>query len=1077
MTAQSLCLHALGLEPIYRNRHSRRAMQVLFQGGGSGSAHSQEQAAPKPSAVLAVYTKAGGGLSKKISLVDGKPFADSTQCWMSKGAAINTPVNSARELADLVENMKPNQALSLGRITQGIGAQAVPQEVLCVSKKNLDQKDPRVICRTQEYVGYVTGQPGWMVLDFDQKGMPDSVKELLGGGDRLGAVWNAIVKACPGLAGAACVTRFSTSSGLSNATTGEKYPSSGGLHIYVRLADAADIPRALKALCDRLWLAGLGWIWLGATGQMLLRSIVDASCDGPERLVFEGAPVVEFPLVQDAASRRPSSFEGATIDTQVALPDLNPVEQTALARVLAVARNAARPEADKTAEKADKETAERIFKKAKTGKTFEEILEQIKLRREGILMPCHELEFDDPEIGVVTVADVMKAPEKYIGETLADPREGVAYGRCKGMVMGAAGDYGGMVIHSFAHGRALYQLKMDFEMVKAIVTAHGRSGVLKLYFRLREQAEFDVEQEAEMKKIVINLSGLGARVFKAAEKEFKQKKAKAQQKEKVSDDPRPAIEAPSRTDPLNEPILMLDMILSSVANPIGAPFLNIEGRHARVEMRSLPGLHQLVSEAEQAKAGDGFIPAPPQHSIAEIDAAQMALTYEKFVRMWVRRANPVTGEEYEAEVRLPQDMAMAYAGWDKSALARVSGVSPLPIVLPVGEILATNGLHRKYGAIFDVDPSLLECLPKGKTTLVQAQAAYKYLTDTWLVDVATDDWGKASLVSLAATLIERLLLPERPAWIVTAALRGNGKTTTLHMINMAIYGVLAAAAGWSLSEEERKKQLFAFALAGAAFVVFDNLPRGTVIKSAAFDAAATGCKAEDRVLGESRIGHAVAATVYAVTGNIISAHGDTASRTMYVGFSTDDPHPEARAFTHPDPAAWTMSHRKQILTALYSILMLDRKEPGANACRFKTWWKLVGDPVSQAAGVDLSMAAIDNEAEDEEITSHVQLSHLLQSKLGFKAVVGFTVRDVAELLKPCESQFAPGHAEALEIKALIEGAAGKAFPTGFISTKILGNRLSVLVGRPVPDGDVIIKWMSERNRANQMEYRITTLQP
>jgi hypothetical protein len=80
-----------------------------------------------------------------------------------------------------------------------------------------------------------------------------------------------------------------------------------------------------------------------------------------------------------------------------------------------------------------------------------------------------------------------------------------------------------------------------------------------------------------------------------------------------------------------------------------------------------------------------------------------------------------------------------------------------------------------------------------------------FLFDEWLVDVALDRVGKSIAIMLALTLLERALLPERPAFFVTAAQRGGGKTTLVHMITLAVLGRRAAAAGWSKDPEERKK--------------------------------------------------------------------------------------------------------------------------------------------------------------------------------------------------------------------------------------------------------------------------------
>ena len=97
------------------------------------------------------------------------------------------------------------------------------------------------------------------------------------------------------------VHRRSTSAGLSRDDTGAALKGSDGRHLYVFVTDGADIERALGAIHDRCWLAGCGWFLVGAAGQLLDRSIVDRMVGLPERLVFEGAPVLDPPLVQDHA--------------------------------------------------------------------------------------------------------------------------------------------------------------------------------------------------------------------------------------------------------------------------------------------------------------------------------------------------------------------------------------------------------------------------------------------------------------------------------------------------------------------------------------------------------------------------------------------------------------------------------------------------------------------------------------------------------------------------------------------------------------------------------------------------------
>ena len=56
------------------------------------------------------------------------------------------------------------------------------------------------------------------------------------------------------------------------------------------MEDIADTDRFLTAAQGRCWLAGFGWYLISASGEPLVRSIVDVSTGQPERLFFEGAP-------------------------------------------------------------------------------------------------------------------------------------------------------------------------------------------------------------------------------------------------------------------------------------------------------------------------------------------------------------------------------------------------------------------------------------------------------------------------------------------------------------------------------------------------------------------------------------------------------------------------------------------------------------------------------------------------------------------------------------------------------------------------------------------------------------------
>ena len=291
---------------------------------------------------------------------------------------------------------------------------------------------------------------------------------------------------------------------------------------------------------------------------------------------------------------------------------------------------------------------------------------------------------------------------------------------------------------------------------------------------------------------------------------------------------------------------------------------------------------------------------------------------------------------------------------------RHDGVLPLrtsyatmPMVLADGALLAPTGLDRARGIQFLIPDALRAIIPRQEDcTQERVKAAVEFLCDQWLVDVATDFTGKATLIALALTLIERILLTERPCFSITAGRRGNGKTTTIIMLIKAVTGETAAAAAWSPSEEERRKSIMAYFLRGSEYILWDNIPRGMQISCPHIERSCTAATYTDRVLGVSETPTVSAATIHIFTGNNIGAKGDLASRTLNIRLGVDRADPENREFKHTDPVGWTMRHRGEILSALYTVLLgnpqLKEAHDAGGKTRFKLWWRLVGSAVEHA---------------------------------------------------------------------------------------------------------------------------------
>jgi hypothetical protein len=120
----------------------------------------------------------------------------------------------------------------------------------------------------------------------------------------------------------------------------------------------------------------------------------------------------------------------------------------------------------------------------------------------------------------------------------------------------------------------------------------------------------------------------------------------------------------------------------------------------------------------------------------------------------------------------------------------VRTVVTAPLVGRDGGLLAGAGLDRAREVVFRIEPGLLALVPPDPGAITDAEVveALRFLVDEWLCDVATGFRGRVVLLAFALTLIERVLLPERPAFFVTAGQRGGGKTTVIMMLVAAVLG-------------------------------------------------------------------------------------------------------------------------------------------------------------------------------------------------------------------------------------------------------------------------------------------------
>jgi len=538
-----------------------------------------------------MFSKSGGPLTKRIALnADGSVGADGSACVMSHGRARRVHLSSAQQLANLIGGLGSSEAITLGALQEGL-----PDEVEVATKHRVNgAARPDIIARSRDYITFRPGTRAFTLVDYDAKGMPAEIGVRIAA---LGGFWPTLTSVLQALAGTERVLRHSTSAGLFRADTRKPIAGSDGVHAYVLVEDGADGERFLKTLHERCWLVGLGWMMVGAGGQLLERSIIDRVVGTPERLIFEGPPVLDPRLAQDQECRRPVAIEGEALDTAAACPPLSILEKAKL-------REQRAKEATRLAPEATKKRAAFIDRQAtelaqRTGIDLRRASRTIERQCEGILLPDVVLPFDDDELAAKTVADVLEDPARFEGATLAGPLEGVEYGRCKARVMRSAD--GSLWINSFAHGRTVYQLKFDACAAQAALQNAPKDAVADTFVRLVLGGDLDEDEVEDLRNLASERSDITrttlGRKLKYALQASNARRATQERDRQLAErqDPRPQLQVPTADAEWVPCMRTINDVLGS-NHADEPPMRNPDNLVALVRERRLLSLHLLTSQ-------------------------------------------------------------------------------------------------------------------------------------------------------------------------------------------------------------------------------------------------------------------------------------------------------------------------------------------------------------------------------------------------------------------------------------------------------------------------------------------------
>jgi putative DNA primase/helicase len=259
-------------------------------------------------------------------------------------------------------------------------------------------------------------------------------------------------------------------------------------------------------------------------------------------------------------------------------------------------------------------------------------------------------------------------------------------------------------------------------------------------------------------------------------------------------------------------------------------------------------------------------------------------------------------------------------GTDDWTFRPLTALANAPFLRVDGSVCDTHGYDEETGIYYA--PTLNFPQLSLQPSWAEARAALNELCDLVKQFPFADPVSRSVFLSDVLTALARPTLPKSPVVLYTASMAGSGKTLMASIANLIAYGHATTHPWPNGNEEELKKVFTSVLLAGDPVVVFDNLPNGAQIKSAALSQFVTSDDYADRKLGESERLKFRNRTRVVMTGNNVTLASDNARRTIVCDLQLQVESLKDRqvVFDHPSLATYIKQHRAQFITAALTVL-------------------------------------------------------------------------------------------------------------------------------------------------------------
>lgn len=343
-------------------------------------------------------------------------------------------------------------------------------------------------------------------------------------------------------------------------------------------------------------------------------------------------------------------------------------------------------------------------------------------------------------------------------------------------------------------------------------------------------------------------------------------------------------------------------------------------------------------------------------SAQRVDATRMRDRLAEIAN-WVnvKEGKDKDGQEWakETKARPPMDVASTLLVTPGLHLPPLDAIVEHPVIGKDGRLRTRRGYDRESATFFAPTVPL-----RGLDIDAHPRLAFSWLSELLEDFEFASPADRTNVLALMLTPILRPIIDGPvPLAVVRAAKAGNGKS----LLAKAAFVVLSGRVPPTVSlatqdEDEADKRLTSILLDGEPIVFIDNVPTGTVVRSAALARALTTPEWKGRIIRTSDSPTVPVRCTWVATGNNLTMNDEIARRSYMIELTSSMERPDLRnpaEFRHPDLIGWARDSRESLLSSLLVLVQdwIEEGHPitdGPVLSSFESWSRIVGSVLRNA---------------------------------------------------------------------------------------------------------------------------------